>query len=247
MALFKKSDFFFQLVCRFLLASLFLTTDYSNAQTNLPEKILFNGKIFTANATQPYVEAVAIRGDKIVAVGNLSEIKDKVGDKAARVDLQGKYLLPGLIDSHVHALSGGENLLAASLNDVLINKEELRAFAASTLQSKKGMRGDVLYIKGVHSGTWATANDLDDLFNKDPYLNQPVVMRGSDGHTAWVNKVMLKRASINKDFILSLSEADKKFFGVDDNRNPTGLISEEGFQKISAAMPSSTVDPVMAG
>jgi len=229
------------------LAAFLLFGFCARGQTISSQKIFFNGKIFTANATQPYAEAVAIEGDKIIAVGNLTDVKAKVSDKALLVDLQGKCLLPGLIDSHVHALSGGENLLAAALNDVLLGKEELRDFAARTLKSKKGMQGDVLYIRGMHSGTWAVVSDLDDLFNREPYLNQPVVVRGSDGHTAWVNKVMLKRAKIDSDFISSLPDTDKKYFGFDGDKNPNGLISEDGFQNISDAMPASTVDPVMAG
>ncbi len=238
---FKRNRIFFSA----LIGVFFLSSTY--AQVASTQKIFFNGRIFTANPEQPYADAVVVQGDKIIAVGSLSQVKSKVDPKSELVDLQGKYLLPGLIDSHVHALSGGEHLMGAAMNDVLVNKEELRAFASTTLLLRKGMRGDVLYIRGMHSGTWAAANDLDDLFNKEPYLTQPVVLRGSDGHTAWVNKVMLKRAKIDKNFILTLSAADKKYFGVDAENNPNGLISEDGFQKINAVMPASVIDPVQAG
>ncbi len=210
-------------------------------------KILYNGTIYTVDPARPTVEAIAVDGDKIVALGDLASVRSKADRNAQMIDLQGKYLLPGLIDSHNHAISGGETLESAMLNDVLLSKEELRAFAAATLKSRKGMRGDVLYIGGSHSGTWASAKDLDELFNSNEYQSQPVVLRGSDGHTAWVNRVMLVRAGIDKNYVNSLSADDKKFFGVGADGEPNGLISEDGFDRIRSVLPATKIDINHAG
>jgi predicted amidohydrolase YtcJ len=212
-----------------------------------PEKILYNGKIFTANPKQPYADAVGIKGDKIVVVGELTFVKSKLSKEAALIDLQGKCLLPGLIDSHNHAISGGGSLMIANVNDAYLPKTELAAFAKESMANGKGMRGDVLYIAGMHSATWRAPKDLDELFNADPYLDQGVVLRGSDGHTGWLNNAMLKRASINADFIKSLSGNDKKFFGYDEEYEPNGLISEDGFDKVSAVMPPGPGNSLAAG
>src|SRR5690349_16405778 len=75
--------------------------------TDKAERILFNAKVFTGVADHPYAEAVAIRGDKIVAVGNLAEVMQAAGKGSERVDLGGRTLLPGLIDSHAHPIDGG--------------------------------------------------------------------------------------------------------------------------------------------
>jgi len=77
------------------------------------DRVLVNGKIFTANPRQPYAEAVSIRDGRIVAVGGRQEVSASVGSDAQVVDLQGRTLLPGLIDSHVHAVMGGVGLLSA--------------------------------------------------------------------------------------------------------------------------------------
>src|SRR5260370_42162393 len=78
------------------------------AQGNKPvERIFYNGKIFTAEPEHPYAEAVAIRGDKIVAVGSRGEVTTAVGAGAENIDLHGKTMLPGLIDNHIHAIDGG--------------------------------------------------------------------------------------------------------------------------------------------
>src|SRR5688572_15615439 len=190
----------------------FLSDGSLFAQTGGGEKILFNGKIFTATQN-PVAEAVSIAGDKIVAVGSFATVRGTVSDRAELIDLKGKCLLPGLIDSHNHAIGGGESLMIATLNDVLLNKDELKKFARQAIETKKGLRGDVLYIGGVHSSTWVAVGDLIDVFNKEPFISQGVVLRGSDKHTAWVNKVMLQRAGINAQFIRGLSETEKKYFG----------------------------------
>src|SRR5215472_17067762 len=81
------------------------------------ERVLYNGKIFTGEPEHPYAEAVAIRGDKIVAVGNRSEVSKAVASGAESVDLKGNFLTPGLIDSHCHALDGGLALMSADIGE----------------------------------------------------------------------------------------------------------------------------------
>jgi len=77
------------------------------------EHVLYNGKIFTGEPDHPYAEAVAIHGDKIVAVGTKAEATAAVGKGADTTDLQGRCLLPGLIDSHEHSIDGGVSLITA--------------------------------------------------------------------------------------------------------------------------------------
>ena len=67
------------------------------AQGSAKERIFFNAKIFTAEPQNPYAEAIAIRGDRIMAVGTYSEVAKSVTANAERVDLEGKTLFPGLL------------------------------------------------------------------------------------------------------------------------------------------------------
>jgi predicted amidohydrolase YtcJ len=230
----------------FILLFLCFSTNVSIFAQGRSEKILFNGKIFTASPTSTVAEAVSVSGDKIVAVGSLSSVRGSVSDGAELIDLKGKCLLPGLIDSHNHALGGGESLMIATLNDVLLSKDELGKFARQAIESKKGLRGDVLYIGGVHSGTWASVGDLIELFNKAPFISQGVVLRGSDKHTAWVNNAVLKRAGIDAQFVRDLAAEEKKYFGVNAGGEPNGLISEKGYRKIESVVPASPIHPLDA-
>src|SRR3712207_2963195 len=70
--------------------------------TQAPEMILTNGKIFTSDASMPYAEAIAIRGERIVAVGKPAAIKKLAGAKTKQLDLGGKTVIPGINDAHDH-------------------------------------------------------------------------------------------------------------------------------------------------
>ena len=88
----------------------------NSAQTE-KGRVFFNGKVFTGEPEHPYAEAVAIRGDKIVAVGAQVEVMKAAGTDAEKIDLQGKTLLPGLIDSHMHVMDSCTVLTGADADD----------------------------------------------------------------------------------------------------------------------------------
>src|SRR5579864_6888576 len=79
--------------------------------------VLINGKIWTVNKAQPETEAIAIRGERIVAVGRDADVKPLIGPKTRVIDLGRKRVLPGFHDSHVHLLSSGLRLRQVALKD----------------------------------------------------------------------------------------------------------------------------------
>jgi predicted amidohydrolase YtcJ len=113
------------------------------------ERVFYNARIFTAETEHPYAEAVAIRGDKIVAVGNRADVEKRVGKQAERIDLHGQWLLPGFIDSHTHSVQGGLSLISADVGDKVQSIDDLVAFVGDARKSGKGMRGNVLSISGM--------------------------------------------------------------------------------------------------
>ena len=74
----------------------------AQAQRPAPTLILTGGKVFTADSAQPWAEAVAIRGDRIVAVGSTADLKRLAGRGTRRVDLGGRVVIPGINDAHTH-------------------------------------------------------------------------------------------------------------------------------------------------
>ncbi len=211
------------------------------------DKILLNGKIFTANPLQPYAEAVAIRDGKILAVGNRADVQASVGADAQNVDLDGKTLLPGLIDSHVHAVFGGVGLLSADAKNDIADVDALAAFVAEAKSSGRGMSGDVLVVTGVPLGIWSQNAALNARFNSGAYANQPLFMRGMDGHTGWSNMAMRKRAGLNKAFIAKLPEEKRKYYGLEKDLTPNGFGVDEGLDVVEKKIPPTTPAKMLAG
>ncbi|MEO8710488.1 MAG: amidohydrolase [Parafilimonas sp.] len=215
--------------------------------SNSREKIFYNAKIFTANKENPYAEAVSIRDDKIIAVGNYNEVKQTVSGSALQIDLNGAFLMPGLIDSHEHAIEGGAGLIRANAFDSLILGDSLAAFAEKVQADGTGMLDGFLIIDGINISTWSYIDQLDNIFNKGKYAQMPVLLEGSDGHTVWANNVLLNKAGISKEYISSASEGRKKYYGFNDQFEPNGFIADSGFDKIDAVVPEFKTDWELAG
>jgi len=240
MRLFRKSVCL-AIFCTFIFAS----AAWPDGE-KIAERIFYNGKIFTAEPDHPYAEAVAIRGDKIVAVGNLSEVTKLVSASAERVNLEGKSLLPGFIDSHSHSVEGGINLISAEVGEDLKSLDELAAFAAEAKKSGRGMRGDILEILGLPLQTWSHIDELNGKFNSGSYENQAVLLRGMDGHTGWANRVLLKRAGISRDFLKKLSEGERSYYGAGKDFDPNGFVVDAGMDKIMPLLPKPTDERLLA-
>lgn len=210
------------------------------------EKILYNAKIFTANRAQPYAAAVAISNDKIIAVGNYNEVKNRVAANALQINMHGALLMPGFIDSHQHAVEGGEELTRANTFDSLILGNDLKVFAEKAQMDKTGMIDSFLVISGINISTWSYISQLDSIFNNGKYMQMPVILYGSDGHTGWANNVILKKAGVTKNFIQS-SEQVRKYYGFKPDFEPNGFFADSGSGKINAVLPDFKTNWLLAG
>ena len=113
-------------------------TDSSlSAQESSRERIFFHAKVFTGDAENPYAEAVAIRGDKIIAVGGFPEVAKSLSENAERVDLEGKSLFPGFIDSHSHSIDGGLSLISADTSEKVQSLNELPLFVEDAKRTRR--------------------------------------------------------------------------------------------------------------
>jgi predicted amidohydrolase YtcJ len=215
--------------------------------TDKTERVLFNAKVFTGVPDHPYAEAVGIRGDKIVAVGSLAEVLLAIGRNAEGIDLHGNFLLPGLIDSHVHPIQGGLTLTGADVGDQELSLDELVSFATDAKKTGKGTRGDVLSISGLPSVYWLKTNDLNSRFNNGDYADLPVFLAGSDGHTSWANRALLRRAGITKEFLSHLSAEERAYYGLEPTGDPNGFAVDAGMDKISTVVPEPSPQQLLAG
>lgn len=218
----------------------------SAAQGSANERILYHAKVFTADPQNPYADAVAISGDKIVAVGNLLEVEKAVSKDAERVDLKGKSLFPGFIDSHSHSIDGGLSLIAADVTDKVDRLDQLPAFVEEAKKSSRGMRGDILEVQGLPLEFWSHTDVLNAKFSTGEYENLPVLFRGMDGHTAWANRALLQRAGIRRDLLKNFSSEQRAYYGLDKEMQPTGFLVDAGLERIEPLLPPHTQDELLA-
>ncbi|RKY87488.1 hypothetical protein DRQ09_04410 [candidate division KSB1 bacterium] len=159
--------------------------------------VLKNGKIITIYKERPRVEAVAIKGEKIIAVGYNSEIEKFIDPATTKViDLEGKMACPGFNDAHIHFISGGFSLISLDLRNIASLKKIQQLVKERVDKAKPGE-----WITGRgwdHSlfpgGKWPTREILDEV---SP--NNPVMLTRVDGHSCWVNSKALEVSGITKD------------------------------------------------
>lgn len=152
-----------------------------------------NARIWTVDVNRPKAQAVAVLGDRIVAVGSNAEIDVWRGPRTKVIDAGGKLLLPGFNDSHVHFVNGSRTLDQVQLNDATSAEEftrRIRQQAAKTAKGEWILGGDWDETK------WTPAQpptkELIDSFTADI----PVYVDRYDGHQALANSVVLRLAGI---------------------------------------------------
>jgi predicted amidohydrolase YtcJ len=229
------------LICAGSLATAaFATADETAAPT-----IFFNAHVFTAEHGRPYAESVAIRGDRIIAVGTLASVQQTAGPTARKVDLKGKFLMPGMIDAHAHPIAGGVTLIQANFPDTGDSVPALTQFVAQQM-SKKGSRlGDVLVINGIDIGYWSHAAEIDAALSGGAFTQQPIVLFGSDGHTAWANRLARGRAGITAKYLRSLKPGEQRYFGFDAAFNPNGFVVDAGKSKLDKSLPPASAESML--
>ena len=153
--------------------------------------IIRNAKIFTSDESNPHAEAVAVKGNRIVYVGDNEGAEKYRGDKTRVIDGQGHTLTPGFIDTHVHLLWGSIWMGNAQLQEVR-TKEDLKKVLLDFAEKSKT---DIWVIgRGIRYNIVSSRHELDEII-----ADRPVYIGAFDGHTAWANTKALEMAGILKD------------------------------------------------
>jgi predicted amidohydrolase YtcJ len=212
------------------------------AQTTLPEPadIVFRGGgVYTVDATRSWAEAVAVRQGRIVYVGTDTGLARWAGPKTRSIDLEGKMLLPGFHDSHVHLVGGGIGLGECDLNDMTSLDQVLAAVReyAERHPQQKWIQGGgwPLTLKGG-----APDKSLLDAIVPD----RPVILHAADGHSSWVNSQALHAAGITHhtpDPPRGRIERDG------DTLEPTGILRESATRLVSDKSPAYTDEEFIDG
>jgi predicted amidohydrolase YtcJ len=210
--------------------------------------LFYNARVFTAEPEAPYADAVAIRGDRIVAVGALQSVEKVAGREARRVDLGGHFLMPGMLDAHAHpigtrsALGGGAMLVLANFPDASDSLADLLRFVAKTVDSRSSLIGDTVIVNGIDLGYWSHAAEIDRALSGGQYSDVPIVLFGSDGHTGWANGKARARAGITAAYLRKLAPAHRPYYGFGPVFSPNGFVVDEGLTRLRLSIPPASTE-----
>jgi hypothetical protein len=196
--------------------------------------VLLHGKIHTEDADRSVVQALAVRGNSIVAVGTDQTVSGFVGPGTRTIDLGGRVVLPGIIDAHVHPAESAQDLGKCSLDDKALKPSEIKDRVAACLKKQPGERAQWFEAIMVNpSGLILTLADLDSMLP-----DRPLLLTGSDGHSAWVNSAALKLAKITP----ATKDPAGGHIEHDAAGMPTGTLRDTAAEIAYAAKPKASLD-----
>lgn len=205
--------------------------------TEHADLVLSGGTVFTGNTVRSRAAAVAVRGGEIIAVG--PDLADLIGPRTEVVDLAGKLLAPGFIDSHVHPVIGGLQMLQCDLSGGESRDEYL-----ARITSYLSERPEVEWVTGggwsmsAFPGGTPTAAALDAVTG-----GRPAFLPNRDGHGAWVNTRALELAGIDAG---TPDPADGRIERDAEGR-PTGTLHEGAMSLVNRLLPKASKAELVAG
>ncbi|HHX0955872.1 TPA: amidohydrolase [Pseudomonas aeruginosa] len=207
--------------------------------------LVVNARIFTANPQQPFAEALAVEDGRILAVGDEAGLRALADGDSQVVDLGGKRLMPGLIDTHSHAVFGGLELAGADMGNEQVGLDELERRLRAWRDNGKARHGDMLNVSGMHTAYWSQVKDFRARFDHGEWADQPLAFIGSDHHTGWANAAMLKRAGIDAARVRALPEEQRNTIGHDADATPNGFLADAGLDAVLAVLPAPSAEQML--
>src|SRR2546425_13001498 len=196
----KATDFHFMSRRLFLsLVILCLCADLALAQgqaSTVADTVVTNARIYTVNSKQPWAEALAITGDKILAVGSAKDVAPYRGPATKVIDAGGRLMLPGFTDCHIHFMDGSMGLTQVDLNgtkSIAEIQKRVKDYAAAHPKEP--------WITGM-GWTYPTFGPSalpDKKFLDEVVAARTVYLVAFDGHSSWANSKALALAGINRE------------------------------------------------
>jgi predicted amidohydrolase YtcJ len=203
--------------------------------TEMVDLVLLNGSIWTGEDSQPWAEAVAVKGDKIVLVGRSGDVRKLVGLGTRVLDLKGDLALPGFIDSHTHFLSGGFSLLSINLRDAKSKREFIARIEEKARQLGHG--------KWIQNGDWDHQQfdppelpRLDWIDSVTP--DNPVCINRMDSHMILANSLALKIAGVTRN---TTSPEGGEIVKDSETGEPTGILKDAAMELVMKHIPEPSL------
>ncbi|XP_010269387.1 PREDICTED: uncharacterized protein LOC104606051 isoform X2 [Nelumbo nucifera] len=196
--------------------------------------VVTNAVIYTSDSSLPYAEAMAVRNGRILRVGNYSSVQDLIGHGTEELNLRGKVVVPGFIDSHLHLIWGGLQMAQVDLHGVNKKDEFIKKIKEAV---RDNHQGSWILGGGWNNDLWGgelpVASWIDDVAP-----NNPVWLSRMDGHMGLVNSVALKIAGITNSTEDPVGGTVLKT----PSGEPTGLLVDSAMSIVKSLIPEVSVD-----
>jgi predicted amidohydrolase YtcJ len=206
------------------------------------DMLFTGGRVYTAEPGRPlWVEAVAVRDGRILAVGKAAELVEFRGPRTRVVALQGKLLLPGFTESHLHFV---ELALRASQVDVTYAPsaaDAMRAVKAKANELRRTGRDAWLRGGGWNENVWTDAKPHRRLLD-EVAPDIPVALDSKELHAVWANSAALRRAGINRD----TQDVPGGVIERDPDGEPTGVLRENAEELLFRVIPEAGLEATVA-
>jgi hypothetical protein len=194
-----------------------------------------NGFVYTVDGVRSRAEAFAVKDGKFIAVGSNDDMKAVTGENTKTVDLKGRMVMPGLVDTHIHALRGALTALGLAF-PVTSTVDEIKAAVKKFIADKKLKKGE--WVEGAK---WSIDyHKLNAKMLDEVSPDNPVFLHDWTNHLAWVNSAALKAAKITKD----TPDPPGGVIDRDSSGNPTGTLHDKALGLITAVMPPPAPEEV---
>lgn len=192
-----------------------------------------NGRFYTMDRQLPVADTVVTQGDRILAVGWWADVETifRAGDR--KINLEGRTVVPGLIDAHVHFTWYSFGLFRVNLDGVDAVAEAVGRLGARAATLPPGAWVHGAGFNPNLFGRWPTKEDLDRV---SP--DRPVAVTSKDGHSLWCNSAALRMAGISAD----TPDPTGGVLLRDQHGEPTGVLQENAMNLVYRVQPAPTVD-----
>jgi predicted amidohydrolase YtcJ len=192
--------------------------------------LLSNGRVLTQDPARPEAVAIGIRDDQVVVVGSDADVARAAGPRTQRIDLGGAFVVPGLVDSHVHLRSLGEQLTSVDLRGVASVEEIVRraTAAASSLPEGEWLNGI-----GWDQNLWPGGQYPDHRPLTRAVPDRPAWLLRIDWYGGWANAKAMQAAGITRD----TPDPQGGRVVKDASGEPTGLFLGEAVNLVTRAQP----------
>lgn len=195
--------------------------------------VVENARIWS-DGLPTFAEFLAVRDGRFVAVGRPDQAL--IGPDTVRVDAGGAVVIPGIVDSHIHMLSGGVGLAGLQLRDVAGREEFIAAVAERAAMLPSG--------EWITGGRWSTDSWADPSFPDKSWIDDaasdhPAMLSRMDGHSALVNTLALRMAGISRE---GPPDPAGGVIDRDATGEPTGILRESAVALVGSLIPAASVD-----